>query len=357
MKKVLVVNWFKRSEMIGGTEEVGSNLAKLFNAEEISMYNASKSLGVNVGVGNYYRHCVLDRSILISDYMKFREKLKFDADVIISSDFCLAMSNLNIPMVSMSQNSYGDLANILFSLGLYDYEKFYEFGIVYPMLQRMQFQKSKQIVSVSNYMKMYTKLLGFDSEIIEHGLDFNIYKQLKDKVGLREKYGLPNKTIGLWSGGFHPVKNYHTLVELIKKFREIYWVLIFKHPVRKKTKLDNVKVFDSTTKEQNVELYNCADFVINPSVVESFGLVPLESMACNTPIISSRCGFLFDILPLNKDVRFEGGFVVNDFNSIKSFSDAVEGIKNGNFTPRDWAYKRFSYEIWKEKWMKLVSKL
>ena len=45
---------------------------------------------------------------------------------------------------------------------------------------------------------------------------------------------------------------------------------------------------DYVTQEELVCLYNCATLFIYPSLYEGFGIPPLESMACGTPVITSN---------------------------------------------------------------------
>ena len=58
---------------------------------------------------------------------------------------------------------------------------------------------------------------------------------------------------------------------------------------------DKGQVFLSTTKippEELAVLYNAADFTINISDAEGFGLSTLESLTCGTPIIVNMTGGL-----------------------------------------------------------------
>ena len=49
--------------------------------------------------------------------------------------------------------------------------------------------------------------------------------------------------------------------------------------------------------QQNIEtLLQCADLVFQPSEHESFGLVPLEAMACETPVIATASGGICEVI-------------------------------------------------------------
>jgi glycosyltransferase involved in cell wall biosynthesis len=45
-------------------------------------------------------------------------------------------------------------------------------------------------------------------------------------------------------------------------------------------------------RDQMVEIYNCVDLLLFPSLYEGFGRPPLEAMACGIPVVSSNAGAL-----------------------------------------------------------------
>jgi glycosyltransferase involved in cell wall biosynthesis len=51
---------------------------------------------------------------------------------------------------------------------------------------------------------------------------------------------------------------------------------------------NNVIFTDYVTQEELVCLYNCATLFLYPSLYEGFGIPPLESMVCGTPVITSN---------------------------------------------------------------------
>jgi D-inositol-3-phosphate glycosyltransferase len=60
------------------------------------------------------------------------------------------------------------------------------------------------------------------------------------------------------------------------------------------------------------DYYNAADVCVFPSYYESFGLVPLESLACGTPVVATDVGDLGHIIQ-----QGENGFVVRDTDPLK----------------------------------------
>ncbi len=59
---------------------------------------------------------------------------------------------------------------------------------------------------------------------------------------------------------------------------------------------DNVRVIGGVSPEDLLRLYNGAAALVFPSLRESFGLPPLEALACGTPVIASNTSSLPEVL-------------------------------------------------------------
>jgi glycosyltransferase involved in cell wall biosynthesis len=68
------------------------------------------------------------------------------------------------------------------------------------------------------------------------------------------------------------------------------------------------------------ELLPCADILIQPSEHESFGLVPLEAMACEVPVIVTNSGGITEVV-----VHGESGFLceVGDIETMAVYAVQV----------------------------------
>ncbi len=124
---------------------------------------------------------------------------------------------------------------------------------------------------------------------------------------VKKRFHLPDRFI-LFVGRILPVKNIETIIRafhFFKKQKPEYKLVI----VGKKTwyfqtieallqelNLVGEVVFTGPIFEELPSVYNLADLFIFPSYYEAFGAVPLEAMACGTPVISSNAGGIPDVV-------------------------------------------------------------
>ena len=77
---------------------------------------------------------------------------------------------------------------------------------------------------------------------------------------------------------------------------------------------------------QLAKLYSSADCVIVPSLVESFGQVAVEALACETPVVCFNCSGLIDIV-----IDGESGLLATPYSA----DDLAEKIKNMILLPAE----------------------
>jgi glycosyltransferase involved in cell wall biosynthesis len=139
-------------------------------------------------------------------------------------------------------------------------------------------------------------------------------------INIRIKYKLPEKFI-LYVGNIEPKKN---IIRLIESFENLIHKQNIPHSlvvagrfawkygdILRIKKQNNGRILFPGYIEQSdlPALYTLADLFVFPSLYEGFGIPPLESMACGTPVIASckgalpettgGCAFLVD--PLSVD--------------------------------------------------------
>jgi glycosyltransferase involved in cell wall biosynthesis len=71
--------------------------------------------------------------------------------------------------------------------------------------------------------------------------------------------------------------------------------------------------------------YSACDLVVVPSIIESFCLTALESMACATPVLAFRAGGIPDFIE-----HLYSGLLVDDVGSVRALSSLIEWASCNN---------------------------
>ena len=147
---------------------------------------------------------------------------------------------------------------------------------------------------------------------------------------IRSKYGLPDDFI-LGVGSIQPRKNLERLIEayaMLGKRRTVPpLVLAGKMAWLHGSSVDaaarhgvaeRVRFTGFVPDEDLGALYTAASVFVYPSFFEGFGLPPLEAMQCATPVITSNCTSLPEVVG-------DAGIMVDPFDT-KAIADAIERL-------------------------------
>jgi glycosyltransferase involved in cell wall biosynthesis len=125
----------------------------------------------------------------------------------------------------------------------------------------------------------------------------------KNKSDLYEKYQIPkNKKIILTIGSLTKLKRIHEIISKIIIPDDFFYVIVGDGKYRNKI-LDIIKnrniskktiLITKTSREDTLKLISLSEYVVNYSLIESFGLVLAEALALNKKIISTEVGLLKD---------------------------------------------------------------
>jgi D-inositol-3-phosphate glycosyltransferase len=191
-------------------------------------------------------------------------------------------------------------------------------------------EKEKQYITLS-YNASPEKI-----SVIPCGVNMELFRP-HNKTMSREKLGLPQGKIILFVGRIDPLKGLDRLIKSLPllKLKEMSKLVIIGGDVGSWTELEKVQklagelgvngriIFQGTVKQDILPyFYSAADVCVIPSYYESFGLVPLESLACGTPVVATDVGDLKHIIR-----QFENGIIIPD-NSPEKLSDAISLILN-----------------------------
>lgn len=183
---------------------------------------------------------------------------------------------------------------------------------------------SDKIVAVSREMKKdilkYFNVNDEDVEVIYNGIDLKEY-QLSESTFYREKYGIKlDKPYILFVGRMTRQKGIIHLVNAIKDIhqgvqvvlcagapdtREIEQEMTEKVMALKKQREGIIWINEMVPREAVIEFYSQAAVFVCPSVYEPFGIINLEAMACETPVVASAVGGIKEVV-----VDGETGFLV-----------------------------------------------
>lgn len=201
----------------------------------------------------------------------------------------------------------------------------------YLPITRFSIEQSDAVTAVSAHLRSKT-LEQFepccDVEVIPNFVNCNLF-QPGDCSQRRGTLAPENHKILMHLSNFRPVKRVVDVVEIFSRVAEKVpstLVLIGDGPdrsnaerlVREKGLASQVRFLGK--QDQVHKLLSCADLMLLPSDMESFGLAALEAMACEVPVVCSHVGGLPDVVrngiegflapPRNIDSMAEGALKI-----------------------------------------------
>ncbi|UFT98849.1 glycosyltransferase [Radiobacillus kanasensis] len=199
------------------------------------------------------------------------------------------------------------------------------------------FNNTDRIVTVSYYLK---DSIVSDYEVnvkkvntVNCGVNRELFYP-RDNKELRQKYDIQmNKKVILFVGNLLVKKGIYTFVELMKIFpdkHDTMFIIVGNGPEREKIhKLteglaSRVRIIGSVPKRDVSDWFNIADVFVLPSYNEGFGLVALESISCETPVIATRVGGIPEIIQDGVN-----GYLVN-VNNANAISEKIDYLFTNN---------------------------
>jgi L-malate glycosyltransferase len=177
----------------------------------------------------------------------------------------------------------------------------------YLPITRFSIDQSDGITAISEYLKQVTIRefkIQRPVEVIPNFVNCDVF-QPADGDCRRSEFATDEEKILVHLSNFRPVKRIPDVVEifdLVHKQIPAKLLMIGDGPerttaewmVRDKGIGDEVIFLGKQNQVQ--EILNCADVLLLPSDLESFGLAALEGMACGVPAVCSRVGGLPEVI-------------------------------------------------------------
>ncbi len=199
------------------------------------------------------------------------------------------------------------------------------YGIYFGYILRQSLKRATVSLVVSNYVKEHVgKHFGHTKFKIVYncvGPQF-VPKRIPGDEKVLTALGISTDNYILYVGNNKPHKNIDRLIEAYKsipKNTDTIPDLVLSSGGPSIEQMDNggtIRRIDHVKEEDLPIYYRLAQFLVFPSLREGFGLPPLESMACGTPVISSNRTSLPEVIG-------DSGILINP-ESIHDIRDAMQ---------------------------------
>lgn len=200
--------------------------------------------------------------------------------------------------------------------------------------------RADKIFAVSNHLKNEMIAMGIKDEAIE--VSFNPIAT--DLFKAKKTISKNNRILFVsrlepYKGGLRSLKGFHLLMSKTKEWHlticgEGYEKKVIVEYINEFELQDFVTLKGVLTKPEYARELHMADFLIFPSLHESFGLIPVEAMACGLPVIATNATAMPEY--------------INENNGILLQTSAPEEIRDAMFSMIQGFYKYDSAGISKE---------
>ncbi len=177
----------------------------------------------------------------------------------------------------------------------------------YLPITRFSIEESDRVTAISEYLRRVTIeefQVKHPVEVIPNFVNCDVFQPANGECR-RENFATDEERILVHLSNFRPVKRVSDVVEIFELVRrEIPAKLLMigdgpdrtiaEWMVREKGLVSDAIFLGKQSQVQH--LLNCADVLLLPSELESFGLAALEGMACGVPAVCSRVGGLPEVI-------------------------------------------------------------
>jgi glycosyltransferase involved in cell wall biosynthesis len=181
---------------------------------------------------------------------------------------------------------------------------------IYKFIEKRIFQNAVKCHGVSNYLREHFKKHGIkDAVVVPNGVDQKEFKPDIKKKTTRKELGIDTGNLIVACGSRLEHKNgTHDVITaasyLKKRINDFKIVVIGDGPDRrklekmiKKFKLeDKVCLLGYVLHPELPKYMAAADIFVRPSLAEGFGIIFIEAMACEVPVIGTPVGGIVDFL-------------------------------------------------------------
>ena len=172
--------------------------------------------------------------------------------------------------------------------------------------------------------------------VIPCGVNLDLF-QLRNKITAKRELGLDDGKIILFVGRIERLKGIDKIIRALPYLKDIKSrLIVVGEDGNRPGEIRNLKTLAETlgladrisftglvAYEKLPDYYNSADVFVFPSYYESFGLAPLESLACGAPVVANNVGDQINIILQGKT-----GYVLPD-NAPQRLAEKIDLILSG----------------------------
>ena len=149
-------------------------------------------------------------------------------------------------------------------------------------------------------------LKNYNVEVINNGIDLNLFKPIYDKQ-IYKKYNIPkNKKILLGVANiWEERKGLKDIYKLADMISSEYQIVIVGNLLKNEKKSNIIYIDRTDNSEELVKLYTIAYYVLNFTYEDNYPTINLESIACHTPVITYNTGGCAEQLTKDSGMIFE----------------------------------------------------
>jgi len=258
-----------------------------------------------INTTNFIDWVVLMNFTLIEQGNKLIKEIG-DFDIIHAHDWIVAFSarvlkhSYNIPLVStIHATEHGR------NKGIFNDTQRYIHNIEWWLT----YESWRVIVNSENMRSEIEQIFQLPSDkinVIPNGIDSSKFDKYKKDLEFRRQFAQDKEKIIFFVGRMVAQKGVHILIDampkIIRYYPDIKFVLVGTGPQLEEFRLrasqfaHKVIFTGHIGDEDLIRLYKCIDVAVFPSLYEPFGIVALEAMASEVPVVTSDVGGLNNII-------------------------------------------------------------
>lgn len=200
-------------------------------------------------------------------------------------------------------------------------------------------------------------LNNVDAECVFNGIDTDVFTPQNNTEETRRKYGIPrhHKLVLGVSQGWSINKGLNEFIMLSDRLKDKATIIL----VGKDNgvpKRENLRCIGFTSNQKElIDLYSAADLFVNPSRMETFGLVTAEAMACGTPVVAYNNTGSAEIVNDNCGMLVDDGDASALVNAVEQM--LKENKENYSDKCVEWVKNNFNKESQINKYIELYERI